>query len=74
MSTAEWVSDLETCPDSKSPSLSPIFDCAVALNVSDSELRVQMKEAPMDHGPVSDAIFAVVRSEVGNYVRHTKWQ
>ncbi|KAH7410675.1 hypothetical protein BKA64DRAFT_661512 [Cadophora sp. MPI-SDFR-AT-0126] len=59
--------------DSKSPSLSPIWDCRVVLNVSDSELRVQMKEAPQAHGTFSDAIFTVVRSEIGNYVRHTKW-
>ncbi|KAK0121231.1 hypothetical protein ONS96_011408 [Cadophora gregata f. sp. sojae] len=59
--------------DSKSPSLTPIWDCRVVLNVGDSELRPQMKETPQAHGSFSDAIFAVVRSEVGNYVRHTKW-
>ncbi|PVH78409.1 hypothetical protein DL98DRAFT_516746 [Cadophora sp. DSE1049] len=59
--------------DSKSPSLTPIWDSRVVLNVGDSELRIHMKEAPQAQGTFSDAIFAVVRSEVGNYVRHTKW-
>ncbi|KAH7346294.1 hypothetical protein BKA65DRAFT_502131 [Rhexocercosporidium sp. MPI-PUGE-AT-0058] len=59
--------------DAKVTTLTPIFDCRVPLNVADSDLRPQMKEPPQAQNTFSDAIFAVVRSEVGNFIRHTKW-
>lgn len=51
--------------------LTPTWDCKIPRNVNDSDLRVKMKELPMEQGKISDSIFAVVRSALGDYVRHT---
>ncbi|CZS94877.1 related to binuclear zinc cluster transcription factor that regulates the ratio between aurofusarin and rubrofusarin biosynthesis [Rhynchosporium agropyri] len=57
----------------KMSSLTPIWDCKVVLNVAEADLRTQMKEPPQAQSTFSDALFAVVRSEVANFVRYTKW-
>ena len=54
----------------KSSSLNPNWDCKVPLNVNDSDLRAEMKEPPTISGRTSEALFAVVRSELGEYVRY----
>ncbi|KAH6714115.1 hypothetical protein BKA61DRAFT_56164 [Leptodontidium sp. MPI-SDFR-AT-0119] len=59
--------------DYKASTLTPLWDCRVPLNVGDADLQPQMKESPQAQNTFSDAIFAVVRSEVANFVRHTKW-
>jgi Fungal specific transcription factor domain len=51
--------------------LAPTWDCRIPLNVSDSDLRSEMKEPPSVQGKATDALFAVVRSELGDFVRHT---
>lgn len=50
--------------------LNPTWDCRIPLNVNDSDLRPDMKEPPADHGKSTEALFAVVRSELGDFVRH----
>lgn len=50
--------------------LIPTWDCKVPLNVSDCELRPDMKEVPTIQGKGTDAAFAVVRGELGDFVRH----
>jgi len=57
--------------DFKVTSLLPTWDCRVPLNVNDSDLRQDMKESPQVQGKFTDALFAVVRSELGDFVRHT---
>ena len=57
--------------DSKATSLLPAWDCRVPLNVNDSDLRQEMKEPPQVQGKSTDALFAVVRSELADFVRHT---
>ncbi|KAF2472125.1 uncharacterized protein BDR25DRAFT_284602 [Lindgomyces ingoldianus] len=52
-------------------SLLPTWDCRVPLNVNDSDLRQDMKEPPQVQGKSTDALFAVVRSELGDFLRHT---
>lgn len=48
-------------------------DCNLPLNVNDSDLRPEMKEPPPIQGSCSDALFIVVRSELSELVRHTKF-
>lgn len=56
--------------DWKSSVLEPSWDCRLPLNVNDSELRPEMRVAPSPHSNCSDAIFAVVRSELGEFLRY----
>jgi Fungal specific transcription factor domain len=51
--------------------LDPTWDCRIPLNVNDSDLRPEMKEPPSIQGKTSEAIFAVVRGELGDFIRHT---
>jgi len=55
----------------KNAILAPTWDCMVPLNVNDSDLLPEMKELPMAQCQSTDTIFAVVRSELGEFVRHT---
>ncbi|KAM0417241.1 hypothetical protein ACHAPT_012752 [Fusarium lateritium] len=59
--------------DHKPMILAPTWDCAPPLNVSDSNLREEMKEPPTVQAGVSEALFAVVRSELGGFIRHTRF-
>ncbi|RYP62974.1 hypothetical protein DL771_009501 [Monosporascus sp. 5C6A] len=59
--------------NTKSAALAPTWDCKVPLNLDDSDLRPEMEEHPsirMYTRP-TEAIFAVVRSEVGDFIRHS---
>lgn len=51
--------------------LDPTWDCRVPLNVNDADLRPEMRMLPATRAEPTDAIFAVVRSELGEFVRHT---
>lgn len=55
----------------KTVTLDPTWDCNVPLNVNDSDLRPEMKEPPKIQGKSTEAIFAVVRSELAEFIRHT---
>ncbi|CAM1509628.1 Fc.00g033670.m01.CDS01 [Cosmosporella sp. VM-42] len=55
----------------KSTLLAPTWDCRIPLNVNDSDLRAEMKEPPVVQGKTAEALFAVVRSELGEFVRHS---
>ncbi|OCL13975.1 hypothetical protein AOQ84DRAFT_309716 [Glonium stellatum] len=54
----------------KSVLLVPTWDCKTPLNVNDFDLQPEMKDPPMVQGESTEALFAVVRSEVGEFVRH----
>jgi hypothetical protein len=51
--------------------LLPTWDCRIPLNVNDFDLRPEMKTGPATHGNPSEALFAVVRSELGNFIRRS---
>ena len=51
--------------------LDPTWDCKVPLNVNDSDLRPEMKEPPPIQARPSEAVLAVVRSELSDFIRHT---
>ena len=55
----------------KTTMLAPTWDCKIPLNVDDFDLRPEMKTPPVVHGKSSEALFAVVRSELGEFVRHS---
>lgn len=57
--------------NSKTITLDPTWDCKIPLNVNDSDLWPEMKGPPAIQGTSTEAIFAVVRSELGEFIRHT---
>jgi hypothetical protein len=54
----------------RSPTFTSAWDCAVPLNVNDSDLRSGMKVAPTESHQATDAIFAVVRAELAVYAKN----
>ena len=57
--------------NSKITTLDPTWDCKIPLNVNDSDLRPEMKAPPAMQGKSTEALFTVVRSELGEFIRHT---
>jgi hypothetical protein len=57
--------------DYKTTKLAPTWNCRIPLNVNDSDLRLEMKEPPEALGKSTEALFAVVRGELGEFVRNT---
>lgn len=55
--------------DYKTTMLAPTWDCRVPINTNDFELRLETKEPPVP-GQATESIFAVVRSELGDFIRH----
>lgn len=59
---------------SNSSALDPTWDCKTPLNINDSALWPQMKEPPVARkakGENTEAIFVAVRSELGDFLRHS---
>ncbi|KAK1751130.1 hypothetical protein QBC47DRAFT_406383 [Echria macrotheca] len=54
--------------------LVPTWDCKIPLNVNDSELRPEMSEPPPPSRGATEAVFAVVRAEFGDFIRHAPFQ
>lgn len=57
----------------KTSTLAPTWDCNIPLNVNDSDFRQEMKDPPPVQAKCTEALFAVVRGEVGDFVRHAKF-
>lgn len=57
--------------DHKPTTLVPGWDCALPSNVSDSELREETKTLPKPQDQATEAIFTVVRGEIGEYHRNS---
>lgn len=57
--------------DFKSGSMTPTWDCHVPLNVNDTDLRPETKIPPTIHETPTEAIFIVVHSEIGDFIRNT---
>lgn len=55
----------------KTHTLTPSWDCKIPLNVNDTDLRPGMKEPPTPHERPTDALHAVVRGELGDFIRNT---
>lgn len=54
----------------RSAALGPTWDCRLPLNVNDSDLWSEMREPPPAQGKCTEALFAAVRSELGEFLRH----
>lgn len=65
--------DTRTCElaDYKTAMLAPTWDCRTPLNLNDFDLQPNMKEPPAVQEKSSEALFAVLRSEMGEFVRHS---
>jgi hypothetical protein len=55
----------------KTSMLDPTWNCKVPLNVNDSDLGPELKEPPQIQGASSQALFSVLRCELGEVVRHS---
>lgn len=51
--------------------LAPTWDCRPPLNVSDFDLRPEMKSSPTSDQRPTETLFAVVRSEIGDFIRQS---
>ncbi|KAL6233618.1 hypothetical protein BDW75DRAFT_184788 [Aspergillus navahoensis] len=50
--------------------LSPLWDCKIPTNVSDFDLRPDMKDVPTAHGQSSEAFFLVTRYAMADCIRN----
>lgn len=57
--------------DWKTAMLAPTWNCRTPLNLNDFDLQPGMKDPPAAQDKPSEALFAVVRSEMGDFVRHS---
>ncbi|KAK7723291.1 hypothetical protein SLS63_008944 [Diaporthe eres] len=57
--------------DFKTTNLTPTWDCKVPHNINDFELRPESKNPPTTHDNPTEALFAVVRSELADFIRHS---
>ena len=67
------IFDNRICELSRNQSmiLAPAWDCNIPLNVNDYDLRPETKVPPANNERPTETIFAVVRSELGDFVRHS---
>lgn len=56
--------------DHKCTTLNPTWDCRIPLNINDSDLQPELKEPPAAQEKFTDALFVVIRSELGEFIRH----
>lgn len=56
---------------SRAVTLEPSWDCKIPLNVGDSDLRPEMKSQPVAQKSSTEAVLAVVRGEIGEFLRHS---
>lgn len=57
--------------DHKIAMLTPVWDCRTPASLNDFDLQPEMKDPPVVQERSSEAVFAVVRSEIGEFVRHS---
>ncbi|MCJ1390849.1 hypothetical protein MMC18_003710 [Xylographa bjoerkii] len=57
--------------DYKTTMLAPTWDCKTPLNLNDFDFQQEMKDPPPVLETSSEALFAVVRSEMAEFVRHS---
>ncbi|KAF2018143.1 hypothetical protein BU24DRAFT_421145 [Aaosphaeria arxii CBS 175.79] len=59
--------------DFKGGIMCPGWDCSIPSNVNDFDLRPEMKVAPASQEKITEATFAVVRSELADFVRNCSY-
>ncbi|KAB8251457.1 hypothetical protein BDV35DRAFT_314459 [Aspergillus flavus] len=55
----------------KTTMLTPTWDCRVPLNANDFDIRPEMKILPQSHDEPTEALFTVVRSKMGDFMRQS---
>ena len=51
--------------------LDPTWDCKAPLNANDSDLRPGLKRLPANRGQSTDAMFVVIRGQIGQFTRYS---
>ncbi|KUL88694.1 hypothetical protein ZTR_05188 [Talaromyces verruculosus] len=57
----------------KCTSLEPSWDCRIPLGLNDSEFWPEMKAISDIQRPITDTLFVVIRSELGDFIRRAKF-
>lgn len=57
----------------KCTTLEPSWDCRIPLGLNDTDFRPGMKEIPDIQRPITDTLFVVIRSELGDSIRRAKF-
>jgi hypothetical protein len=65
-----YDSRISEMTDYKTTQLVPTWDCRIPVNVNDFDLRPEMMTRPRDQEASTEALFAAVRGEIGNFIRH----
>lgn len=65
-----YDSRISEMTDYKTTQLIPTWDCKIPVNVNDFDLRPEMTKRPSDQEAPTEALFAVVRGAIGNFIRH----
>ncbi|KAJ8115454.1 hypothetical protein OPT61_g2904 [Boeremia exigua] len=68
-----YDSRISEMSDYKITQLVPTWDCKIPVNVNDFDLRPAMSTRPTDQEASTEALFAVVRGAIGNYIRYNAW-
>ncbi|KAF3039000.1 hypothetical protein E8E12_005018 [Didymella heteroderae] len=68
-----YDSRISEMTDYKTTQLIPTWDCRIPVNVNDFDLRPEMTATPADQDASTEALFAVVRGAIGNFIRHNPW-
>ncbi|KAB8201785.1 hypothetical protein BDV34DRAFT_202042 [Aspergillus parasiticus] len=55
----------------KTTMLTPTWDCRAPLNANDFDIRPEMKVLPQSHDEPTEALFTVVRSKMGDFMRQS---
>ncbi|KAJ4344036.1 hypothetical protein N0V95_006414 [Ascochyta clinopodiicola] len=65
-----YDSRISEMTDYKTTQLIPTWDCKIPVNVNDFDLRPEMSTRPSDQEAPTEALFAVVRGAIGDFIRH----
>ena len=65
-----YDSRISEMTDYKTTQLIPTWDCKIPVNVNDFDLRPEMTTRPVDQEASTEALFAVARGAIGNFIRH----
>lgn len=68
-----YDSRISEMTDYKTTQLVPTWDCKIPLNVNDFDIRPEMTTRPNDQETSTEALFAVVRGAIGNFIRYNAW-
>ena len=68
-----FESRISEMADCRVTQLAPTWDCKLPLNVNDSDLRPEMTEPPLVQAKITDSVFAVLRSELADFIRNTQF-